>query len=109
MLFDLAAVAGLLLAPLAILLALGALYFAARNVPGSRLINAALIGAGAAAIGFNLATGIRLAHHNIRRIGPAVVAAAIIVGIGILRIPLLEVLLVMLPASLLVTLAERAR
>ena len=83
--------------------------FAARNVPGSRLINAALIGAGAAAIGFNLATGIRLAHHNIRRIGPAVVAAAIIVGIGILRIPLLEVLLVMLPASLLVTLAERAR
>ena len=105
----LAAVAGLLLAPLAILLALGALYFAARNVPGSRLINAALIGAGAAAIGFNLATGIRLAHHNIRRIGPALVAAAIIIGIGVLRIPLLEVLLVMLPASLLVTLAERAR
>jgi chromate transporter len=105
----LAAVAGLLLAPLAILLALGVLYFAARNVPGSRLINAALIGAGAAAIGFNLATGIRLAHHNIRRIGPALVAAAIIIGIGVLRIPLLEVLLVMLPASLLVTLAERAR
>ena len=68
-----------------------------------------MIGAGAAAIGFNLATGIRLAHHNIRSIGPALVAAAIIIGIGILRIPLLEVLLVMLPASLLVTLAERAR
>ncbi len=67
------------------------------------------MGAGAAAIGFNIATGIRLAHHNIRRVGPALVAGAIIIGIGILRIPLLEVLLVMLPASLAVTLLERAR
>ena len=40
---------------------------------------------------------------------PALIAAAIIVGIGILRIPLLEVLLVMLPASLALTLLERAR
>jgi chromate transporter len=105
----LVAIAGLLLVPLAILLALGALYFAARGVPGSRHINAALMGAGAAAIGFNLATGIRLAQHNVRRIGPALVAGAIIIGIGILRIPLLEVLLVMLPVSLAVTLMERAR
>jgi chromate transporter len=102
----LAAVAGLLLA---ILLALGTLYFASRGVPGSHLINAALTGAGAAAIGFNLATGLRLAYHNVRRIGPALVALAIIIGIGIMRIPLLEVLLVMLPASLVVTLIERAR
>ena len=105
----LAAVGGLLLAPLAILLALGTLYFASRGVPGSRLINAALTGAGAAAIGFNLATGLRLAYHNVRRIGPALVALAIIIGIGIMRIPLLEVLLVMLPASLVLTLIERAR
>jgi len=105
----LAAISGLLLAPFAILLALGTLYFAARNVPGSGTLNAALVGAGAAAIGFNIATGIRLAHHNIRRVGPALVAGAIIIGIGILRIPLLEVLLVMLPASLAVTLLERAR
>jgi len=105
----LAAVAGLLLVPLAILLALGTLYFAAHDVPGSHLVNAALVGAGAAAIGFNLATGIRLGWHNIRRVGPALIAGAIIVGIGIMRIPLLEVLLVMLPASLAVTLAGRAR
>ena len=103
------AVAGLLLAPLAILLALGTLYFASRGAPGTRLVNAALLGAGAAAIGFNIATGLRLACHNIRRIGPALIAGAIIVGIGILRIPLLEVLLVMLPVSLVVTLIERAR
>jgi chromate transporter len=105
----LAAVAGLLLAPLAILLALGTLYFATRDVPGSRLVNAALAGAGAAAIGFNIATGVRLAHDTFSRIGPALVAAAIIVGIGIMRLPLLEVLLVMLPTSLAITLAERAR
>src|SRR5215475_5822172 len=92
----LVAVAGLLLAPLAMLLALGWLYFAAHGAGGTHWINAALLGAGAAAIGFNLATGISLAYHNIRRTGPALVAAAIIIGIGIVRIPLLEVLLVML-------------
>jgi chromate transporter len=103
------AVAGLLLVPLAILMTLGSFYFAARGAPGGRLLNLALAGAGAAAIGFNIATGIRLARHNVRRLGPALIAAAIIVGIGILRIPLLEVLLVMLPASLALTLLERAR
>ncbi|HET6196401.1 MAG TPA: chromate transporter, partial [Acetobacteraceae bacterium] len=103
-----AAVTGLLLVPLSILLTLGALYFAAHG-EGSRLLDAALAGAGAAAIGFNIATGLRLGHRNIRRIGPALVAGATIIGIGILRIPLLEVLLVMLPVSLAVTLVERER
>lgn len=105
----LAAVSGLLLAPLAILLVLGTLYFASHGVPGSRVINAALIGAGAAAIGFNIATGLRLGYHNLRRVGPILVAGAIIVGIGVLRIALLKVLLVMLPVSVAVTLVERAR
>jgi hypothetical protein len=73
------------------------------------LIAAGLAGAGAAAIGFNLATGIRLAQRNIRRIAPALIAGAIIVGIGVMRIPLLEVLLVMLPVSLVVAVVERAR
>jgi chromate transporter len=103
------AIAGLLLVPLAILLTLGSFYFAAHGAPGGRWLNAALAGAGAAAIGFNIATGIQLARHNIRRLGPALIAAATIIGIGILRIPLLEVLLVMLPASLALTLWERAR
>jgi chromate transporter len=105
----LAALAGLLLVPLAILLTLGAFYFAAQALPGTRLIDAALAGAGAAAIGFNIATGLRLGRLHLRRIGPLLVAAAIVIGIGVLRIPLLEVLLVMLPVSLAVTLAERLR
>ena len=68
------------------------------------LLNTALAGAGAAAIGFNVATGIRLGLANIRRVGPALIAAAIVVGIGVFRIPLLEVLLVAIPASLALTL-----
>jgi chromate transporter len=104
----LAAFSGLLLAPLVILLTVGFFYFAAHGAPGGGLLNAALTGAGAAAIGFNIATGIRLARHNVRRLGPVLIAAAVIVGIGIVRIPLLEVLLVMLPASLALALLERA-
>jgi chromate transporter len=103
----LTALAGLLMVPAAILLTIGAFYFAAHNLGGSRLMNAALAGAGAAAIGFNLATGLRLGQGNLRRIGPALVAGAVIVGIGVLRIPLLEVVLVMVPVSLAVTLAGR--
>jgi chromate transporter len=105
----LTAVAGMLLIPLMILLALGTFYFAAHGGSGSRLLNTALAGAGAAAIGFNIATGIRLARRNVRRLGSGAIAAAIVIGIGVLRIPLLEVLLVMLPTSLLVTWLERGR
>jgi chromate transporter len=104
-----AAVAGMLLMPLVLLLAVGSFYFAAHDAPGGRLLKAALAGAGAAAIGFNIATGIRLGRRNVRRLGPVLIAAAVIIGIGVLRIPLLEVLLVMLPASLALTLLHPAR
>jgi chromate transporter len=103
------ALAGLLLMPTAIMLTLGAFYFAAHGGPDNRLLNTALSGAGAAAIGFNIATGIRLARRNVRRVGSGLIAAAIVVGVGVLRIPLLEVLLVMLPTSLLVASLERSR
>jgi chromate transporter len=103
-----AAIAGLMLVPLMILLAIGTFYFAAQAGPGSHWLNVALAGAGAAAIGFNIATGIRLARINIHRIAPALVAAAIIIGIGVLRLPLLEVLLVMLPTSLAIALLGKA-
>ena len=97
----LAAFAGLLFVPLLILLALGAFYFSAHGGAGVHLLDVALAGAGAAGIGFNIATGIRLARSNLRNIGPILVAAAIIVAIGILRFPLFIVLPVMIPASLL--------
>jgi len=49
-----------------------------------------------------------MGHRNLRRIGPLLVAGAIIAGIGILRLPLLEVVVVMVPISLAVTFVERA-
>jgi hypothetical protein len=73
------------------------------------LVNAALVGAGAAAIGFNIATGLRLGHRNLHGTGPLLVAGAVIAGVGVLRIPLLEVVLVMVPVSLAVTLVRRAK
>jgi chromate transporter len=103
----LAALAGLMLVPLAFLMTLGAFYFASHGAPGASYLNIGLAGAGAAAIGFNLSTGIRLGWRNVRRLGPVLVAAAIIIGVGILRIPLLYVLLVMLPTSLLLATFER--
>ena len=103
------ALLGLLLVPLSILLVLGALAYGPHGGMRSTWINTALAGAGAAAIGFNIATGIRLGRGSIHRLGPALIAAIIIVGIGVLRIPLLEVLLVMLPASLALTVFERGR
>jgi chromate transporter len=101
------ALAGLLLVPAVILLTIGTFYFAVNDLPGSRAVNAALVGAGAAAIGFNIATGLRLGRRSLRRIGPLLVAGAVTFGIGVLRIPLLEVVLVMLPVSLAVTLIGR--
>jgi chromate transporter len=64
---------------------------------------------GAVAIGLNLATGIRLARHNLRGVTAALVMAATTVGIGVLRIPLVEVLAVIFPLSLGLSLWRGAR
>jgi chromate transporter len=98
-----------MLLPLLIVLVAGMLYLATRGMPGGGWLGAALAGAGAAAIGLNLATGIRLARRNIRRPAPALIAAAITVGIGILRVPLFAALLVMIPLSLLISWAGYRR
>ena len=92
----LTALAGLLLVPLAILLALGSFYFAAHGVSGTPRCStprwperARLPSASTSRPASGLAGAISAAS------APALIAAAIVVGIGILRIPLLEVLLVM--------------
>lgn len=104
----LVAVAGMMAVPLTILITFGTVYFAAHGWAGARLIDLALAGAGASAIGFNIATGIRLGR-TIAHPGSLLIAGAIIIGIGVLRIPLLKVLLVMLPLSLALAVARGAR
>lgn len=100
----LAALAGLFVLPTTLILAAGGLYLKAQATPGFGWVGPMLGGMGAVAIGLNLATGVRLARRNLRGTGPAMVVLATTVGIGVLRIPLLETLLVMFPISLALSL-----
>jgi chromate transporter len=104
-----AAVLGLTALPVAIVLALGAIYLRSRGMLGGALFSSALTGMGAVAIGLNLGTGIRLGRLHIRRMAPALVTAIITIAIGILGYPLVEVLAVMLPVSLLLGWLEQNR
>lgn len=96
-----AAVIGLTAPPVAIVLVLGAIYLHRSDLAGSAAVGAALTGMGAVAIGLNLGTGIRLGRLHVRRVIPALVATVIAIAIGVLGFPLLHVLAVMLPVSLL--------
>lgn len=98
-----AALAGLMLVPVLLILLVGGLYLRAQNAPGWGWIGTMLAGMGAVAIGLNLATGVRLARRNLRGVAPACVMLATTIGIGVLRIPLVEVLVVMFPVSLALT------
>lgn len=101
------AVTGLNALPVAIVLALGAIFLHTRGMPGSALLATALNGMGAAAIGLNLGIGIQLGRKHIRRILPLAVATTVALAIGVVGIPLLHVLAVMLPVSLLIAWLER--
>jgi len=98
-----AAFAGLTALPVAIVFGLGALYLHKSGLAGGGSVGAVLAGMGAAAIGLNLGTGIRLGRLHVRRLVPAVVALVIALAIGVLGFRLLHVLAVMLPVSLALT------
>ena len=97
----LACFAGLTVPPLVIVLIIGAIYFGMKGLPGGAAFSTALTGMGAVAIGMNLGTGIRLAQRGIKRLVPALIAAAVALSIGVFGLPLITVLLVMMPISLL--------
>ncbi len=97
----LAAFAGLTALPVAIMLAAGTIYLRAQSSDAMAWLSGALGGMGAVAIGLNLGTGVRLARRNLRGIVPAAVTGVVSVAIGVLGFPLIQVLLVMLPVSLL--------
>jgi chromate transporter len=96
-----AAFSGLMTVPVFLLLIAGKLYFGAHDAAIDTWLAKALAGIAAAAIGLVLANGVRLARRNIFGVIPAVTMAATVVAIGVLRLPLLPVLAVMVPASLL--------
>ncbi|MGE0223265.1 MAG: chromate transporter [Acetobacteraceae bacterium] len=92
---------GLTTVPLTIVLTLGALYLRSQGATAGAWFSIALAGMGAVAIGLTLGTGIRLAQHNIRGVTPIVITATVAIAIGVLGYPLLHVLAVMMPVSLL--------
>ncbi len=102
----LAAVAGLVVPPALLLLALGAGLSALHGLPG---LSSAMAGLGASAIGLVFANAFQLARHNLH--GGAAFAVALLTAgaIGLLRLPLLPVLAVMIPTSLLLARCARRK
>ena len=91
------ALLGLTAVPLAIVLALGTLYFGNRGTPG---LQAVMIGLVAAAAGMTLSVGVKLALGYMRRPVALALAVAAFVGVATVRWPLLLVLAVLGPLGI---------
>ena len=92
-----AALAGLLALPFVIVIVIASVYAGYRGHP---LIERMLDGVAAAVIGLTLATGLRSLTHG--SLGPTglVVAAGTIVAVGVMRWPILPVVIVLAPLSI---------
>jgi len=93
----LAALSGMLLVPVIAVLALGAAFTHVRDVPG---VESAMAGLGAAAIGMNVANGLRMTRRGIRKPWAAVLMLAIVAAVGIAGVSLLLALAVAIPLAL---------
>ncbi|MBV9783540.1 MAG: hypothetical protein JO264_06940, partial [Acidisphaera sp.] len=77
-----------------------------RALPG---LESALAGMGAVAIGLNLATGWRMTRSGVADRPGAAIMVATALTVGVLRWPLLPVLLAIIPLSLLLVARETRR
>jgi chromate transporter len=91
------AVLGLLAGPLVVVLTLAVCY---RRIAGNALLHAVLDGVAAAAIGMILATGLRLAQRTVVDRAALAIAAATVICVGVLRWPMLPVVLALAPLSI---------
>ena len=96
---SLASVAGLLAGPIAVVIALGSLYLRYGQVAW---VHDGLTGVTAAASGLILSTAMKMAQSLLNRTELVGCAMAVLtfVGIGLVRLPLLYVLLVLAPVSI---------
>jgi chromate transporter len=101
-----AAVVGLLSGPLVIVLALGTTY---TRIGWSPAVHAVLDGIAAAAIGLTFATGLRLLPSGSARLIPLAVTLATVLSVGVLRWPMLPVILCLAPLSIGLALVQRRR
>jgi chromate transporter len=99
-----AALLGLLSGPFAIAVSLAALY---AKIPQTPLLDALLDGVAAGAIGLTFATGLRIARAATRRMRGLAFMLATFVMVGVLRWPMLPVLLGLAPVSIVLARWER--
>jgi chromate transporter len=92
-----AAVLGLLSGPLAIVLGLAAVY---ASIAGSSAVHAVLDGVAAGAIGLTFATGLKLVQFAPARAGPLAMTLATVICVGVLRWPMIPVVLCLAPVSI---------
>jgi chromate transporter len=90
------ALAGLLAAPIAVVIGLGALYGRYSDTP---MVAHGFTGLAAAASGLVLATAVRIAGPLRRRPRAVAVAAVAFAALALFRLPLLPVLAILVPAS----------
>lgn len=86
---------GLLGPPFLVILVLAMLY---ARYGGVGLVNTALMGIAAAGIGLTCSMGVRAARR-MRGVAPFGVAAAVFVAVGVLKWPMIPVVLVVIPVS----------
>jgi len=99
-----ASVAGLLFGPLVIVVVLAAAY---TRIGWSPAVHAVLDGIAAAAIGLTFATGLKLLPSGSTRLGPLAVTLATVLCVGMLRWPMLPVVLCLAPISIGLALVRR--
>jgi chromate transporter len=93
-----ASLAGIIVPPAVLIVVLAAVFSSLRNF---ELTHLALTGAGAAAVGLSLVMGITAARRVPRRALPIAIMAATFVAVAILRLPLIWVVLIGSPISVL--------
>lgn len=87
---------GLVGPPFVVILILGGLYASYGDVPVVQAVLAGIVAVGVAMV---LQLGTQLAR-NIRRIFPAVIASAIFIAVGVLKWPMIPVVIVLAPISI---------
>ena len=103
---GLSALAGVIVVPLGIFIILGALYARFGQLS---VIHGILSGISAAAAGFIIAVGIRLAKPHRGRLWSIVFGGAAFAAMGLFRFPLVYVLLVLSPPSIAIAWWNQAR
>jgi chromate transporter len=100
-----AAVLALLAGPLVIVVGLAVVY---ARIGRSPVLQGALDGIAAAAIGLTFATGLRLVEWRPANVGPLAVTLVTVLCVGVLRWPMVPVVLCLAPVSVGLALVQRS-